>query len=213
MNRPSDGAANAPDEQLLADFLAGSDRAFSLLVERHSGELYQFVGRFVRNLTAAEDVVQETFVQVYQSAAGFDSSRRFRPWLFTIAANKARDHLRGRGRKKEVPLSVVTTSGESEEVSYLDFLSDESPAPSDLLEADERREVVRAVVARMPDNLREVLILGYYHRFPYREIAEVLSVPLGTVKSRLHAAVSYFAEAYKRETEKHEGEERPSRLL
>ena len=202
MNRPSDGAANASDEQLLADFLAGSDRAFTTLVERYSTELYQFVARFVRSTAAAEDVVQETFIQVYQSAAGFDPSRRFRPWLFTIAANKARDHLRGRGRKKEVPLSVASTSGESDELSYLDFLSDESVAPSDLLEADERREIVRDVVARMPDNLREVLVLGYYHRFPYREIAEILAVPLGTVKSRLHAAVSYFAEAYKQEEEK-----------
>ena len=160
MNRPSDGAANASDEQLLADFLAGSDRAFTTLVERYSTELYQFVARFVRSTAAAEDVVQETFIQVYQSAAGFDPSRRFRPWLFTIAANKARDHLRGRGRKKEVPLSVASTSGESDELSYLDFLSDESVAPSDLLEADERREIVRDVVARMPDNLREVLVLG-----------------------------------------------------
>jgi RNA polymerase sigma-70 factor, ECF subfamily len=202
VNRPPDGATNAPDEQLLADFLAGSDRAFTTLVERYSTELYQFVARFVRNQVSAEDIVQEAFVQVYQSAAGFDPARRFRPWLFTIAANKARDHLRGRGRKREVPLSVASTTGESEEVSYLDFMSDESATPSDLLEADERREVVRAIVSRMPENLREVLVLGYYHRFPYREISEILGVPLGTVKSRLHAAVSYFAEAYRQEEEK-----------
>lgn len=207
MNRPADGAAIASDERLLADYLAGDQRSFALLVERHSSELYQFVGRFVRNLAAVEDVVQETFVQVCQSAAGFDPARRFRPWLFTIAANKARDHLRGRGRKKEVPLSTASTSGESEEVSYLDFLSDESPPPSDLLEVNERREIVRAVVARLPENLREVLILGYYHRFPYREIAEILSVPLGTVKSRLHAAVSCFAEAYNEEMGKRESDD------
>ncbi len=201
MNQRQDGAEIASDEELLVGFLAGDDGAFAVLVERYSQELWEFVGRFVRSLTVAEDIVQETFIQVHQSAGGFDTSRRFRPWLFTIAANKARDHLRGRARKKEIPLSLGARPGDSEDVSYLDFLSDASVAPSAALEDQERREVVRAVVSRMPDHLREVLILGYYNRLAYKEIAEVLSVPLGTVKSRLHAAVSHFATAYKRETE------------
>ncbi|MBN2561611.1 MAG: RNA polymerase sigma factor [Phycisphaerae bacterium] len=186
------------DEKLLADFLAGRDEAFTALVERYSQDLYKFVARFVRGAATADDVVQETFVQVYQAAAGFDSSRRFRPWLFTIAANKARDHLRGTSRKKEVSLSIGSPSDDAQDVSYLDFLSDASVAPTDVLEANERRDAVRDIVTRMPDHLREVLVLGYYHHFPYKEIAEVLSVPLGTVKSRLHAAVSYFATAYKK---------------
>jgi RNA polymerase sigma-70 factor (ECF subfamily) len=201
VNQRQDGAEIASDEELLVGFLAGDDGAFAVLVERYSQELWEFVGRFVRSLTVAEDIVQETFIQVHQSAGGFDTSRRFRPWLFTIAANKARDHLRGRARKKEIPLSLGARPGDSEDVSYLDFLSDASVAPSAALEDQERREVVRAVVSRMPDHLREVLILGYYNRLAYKEIAEVLSVPLGTVKSRLHAAVSHFATAYKRETE------------
>ncbi len=201
MDREQAGTESASDERLLAGFLAGDEKAFTALVERYSQELFQFVARFVRSPAAAEDVLQETFVQVYQAAAGFDPSRRFRPWMFTIAANKARDYLRGRARKKEVPLSTASSSDSSEEVSYLDFLSDSSSAPSERLEADERQEVVRSIVSQMPDHLREVLVLGYYHRFPYREMAEVLSIPLGTVKSRLHAAVSYFAVAYRREEE------------
>jgi RNA polymerase sigma-70 factor (ECF subfamily) len=205
VDREQAGTESASDEQLLAGFLAGDDKAFTALVERYSQELFQFVARFVRSPAAAEDVLQETFVQVYQAAAGFDPSRRFRPWMFTIAANKARDYLRGRARKKEVPLTTVSSSDSSEEVSYLDFLSDPSSAPGEKLEADERQEVVRSIVTQMPDHLREVLVLGYYHRFPYREMAEVLSIPLGTVKSRLHAAVSYFAEAYRREEEARSG--------
>ena len=205
MNQARAGAETVPDERLLADFLAGDDKAFAALVERYSQELYQFVARFVQGGATAEDVVQETFVQVYQSAAGFDPSRRLRPWVFTIAANKARDFLRSRGRKREVPLTTGSSSDSSEEVSYLDFLSDASMAPSEALEADECREVVRGIVSKMPDHLREVLVLGYYQHLPYKEIAEVLSIPLGTVKSRLHAAVSHFAETYKREEEKRYG--------
>lgn len=187
----------ASDEQLLVDFLDGNHDAFQSLVKRHSEELFRFISRFTGNVAAAEDIAQETFIQVFHSAAGFDSSRRFRPWLYTIAANKARDHLRTRVRKRELPLATAAGAG-NEDVSYLDFLSDDSQSPGEALVEEESRQRVREVVARMPDNLREVLVLGYYQRFAYKEIADILSIPLGTVKSRLHAAVSHFATAYKK---------------
>ena len=200
MDRRQEGEGNHPDGELLAAFLAGDEVAFATLVGRYSPELYQFIARFVQNSAVAEDVVQETFVQVYQSAAGFDPTRRFRPWLFTIAANKARDHLRSRARKREVSLSAGHQAATHDEgASYLDFLADDSLSPHEVLEGAEQREAVRKIVSQMPDHLREILVLGYYQRFPYKEIAEVLAIPLGTVKSRLHAAVSHFAAAYQRE--------------
>ncbi len=199
MNRREDDAGSASDERLLAEFLAGSEVAYRRLVEKHSEELFRFVARFVRSAAVAEDVVQETFVQVFQSAEAFDPAKRFRPWLFTIAANKARDHLRSRVRRREVPLATTSSGDETSEVSYLDFLADDLPGPDSAMEEEESRQRVRAIVSRMPDHLREVLVLGYYQRFAYKEIAEMLSIPLGTVKSRLHAAVAYFAEAYRKE--------------
>ncbi len=203
VDTPQDGVETTSDERLLAEFLAGDEAAFTALVERHSREVYQFIFRFTRNQAVAEDVAQETFLQVYQSAGSFDPARSFRPWLFTIAANKARDQLRVFARKREVSLSVGASGNDSTEVSLLDFLSDDSDAPSDALESDERREAVQAVVSQMPALLREVLVLGYFQRFSYKEIARMLEVPLGTVKSRLHAAVSHFAAAYRKvETER-----------
>ncbi|MFQ5429615.1 MAG: RNA polymerase sigma factor [Phycisphaerae bacterium] len=185
------------DERLLAEFLAGDESAFPVLVERYAPGLYQFVARFVRDGATAEDIVQETFVQVHQSAGAFDETRRFRPWLFTIAANKARDQIRAKGRKREVSLSGQSgTSDHEDQASYLDFFSDRGASPSEIVEDEEQRRIVRAIVDGMPHHLREVLILGYYQRFPYKEIAEVLAIPLGTVKSRLHAAVKHFAAAY-----------------
>ncbi|MCZ6697742.1 MAG: sigma-70 family RNA polymerase sigma factor [Planctomycetota bacterium] len=201
MDRRQEGEGHHSDGELLAAFLAGDEVAFATLVGRYGPELYQFIARFVQNSAAAEDVVQETFAQVHQSAAGFDLARRFRPWLFTIAANKARDHLRSRARKREVSLNAGHHSAAQDEgVSYLDFLADDSLSPHEALEGEEQREAVRKIVSQMPDHLREILVLGYYQRFPYKEIAEVLAIPLGTVKSRLHAAVSHFAAAYRRET-------------
>lgn len=207
MSRREDRPSMASDEHLLVEFLAGDPDAFGTLVERHSEELYRFIGRFIRDGAAAEDIAQETFIQVFHSAAGFDPSRRLRPWLYTIAANKARDYLRSRVRKRELPLATGASSGDSDQVSYLDFFSDDSLSPGEVLEERETRQRVQEVVSRMPDNLREVLILGYYQRFPYKEIADILSIPLGTVKSRLHAAVTHFSAAYK----KFEQESTPTR--
>lgn len=185
------------DEELLAEFLAGQPESYELLVRRHSTELYRFLVRFTGSATAAEDLVQDAFLQVYLSAESFDRSRKFKPWLFTIAANKARDWMRSRGRRPEVPLDAHVGSSQDEGQRYMDFLADAVTNPSESLEEEEDRELVRSVLAGMPDHLREVLILGYYHRLPYKVIAEVLEVPLGTVKSRLHAAVGHFGKAYR----------------
>ena len=186
------------DEQLLADHLAGSSGAFDRLVARYAPELYGFLCRFLADSAIAEDLIQETFLQVHMAAVSFDPTRSFRPWLYTIAANKARDHLRARGRRQEYSLD----SGKA----------DDGPAPSqsvaaadaplpELLENEERKAVVRTLIDRMPEHLRLILMLGYYQQLPYAEIAEVLEIPVGTVKSRLHAAVNHFARLWRSHTE------------
>jgi RNA polymerase sigma-70 factor (ECF subfamily) len=187
------------DEQLLADHLAGDPNAFRVLVERHSHELYDFVFRFTRSSAAAEDVVQEAFLQVHLSGDSFDPSRRFRPWLFTIAANKSRDWLRSRSRQKEVALDATIDGTDDAGQRFLDLLADETALPADTMAQDEQRRAVRRVVDQMPPNLCEVLVLAYYHRFAYKEMADILDIPLGTVKSRLHAAVAAFAKALEKE--------------
>ncbi len=188
--------SNPTDEQLLADFLAGRSESFTELVRRHTDELFRFLTRFTGSATTAEDLVQEAFLQVYQSAEKFDPSKRFKPWLFTIAANKARDLHRSRSRRPEVELDAQVTAGQEGGQRFLDFLAGTADSPLAVLTATEQEEVVRRVLDDMPEHLREVLVLSYYHRFPYKEIALILNVPLGTVKSRLHAAVGFFGKRY-----------------
>ena len=185
------------DQKLLQEYLDGKAGSFELLVRRHTRELYQFVLRFTGDSVAAEDVVQETFLQVYSSARTFDPHRRFKPWLFTIAANKARDALRRRNRRHEVPFDANIGDENETGRRFVDLLSAEDTTPDEALLADEKRQAVRGVVESMPDNLSEVLILAYYHRFPYKEIGEIVGIPLGTVKSRLHAAVVCFGKRYR----------------
>jgi RNA polymerase sigma-70 factor, ECF subfamily len=200
--RYNGGVDTPTDETLLREYLEGKQGSFELLVRRHSRELFQFVLRFTGDSLAAEDVVQESFLQVHHSAATFDPGRRFKPWLFTIAANKARDSLRRRTRRREVPFDATIGGEESESGGkFLDLLAtDNDEAPIEELQADESRQLVRQIVESMPPQLSEVLILGYYHRFPYKEIAEIVGIPLGTVKSRLHAAVLAFGERYREAT-------------
>jgi RNA polymerase sigma-70 factor (ECF subfamily) len=189
------------NEALIIDHLAGDPTAFRVLVERHSRELYDFVFRFTRSSAAAEDVVQESFLQVHLSADRFDTSRRFKPWLFTIAANKSRDWLRSRSRQREVALDAALDSDDESSQRFLDLLADQQDGPTGQLELDEQRRAVRRVVDQMPPALCEALILAYYHRFSYKDMAEILGIPLGTVKSRLHAAVAAFGKAFRQESE------------
>ncbi len=185
------------DEKLLQEYLDGDAGSFELLVRRHAHELHQFTVRFTGNSVAAEDVVQETFLQMHKSASRFDPTRRVKPWLFTIAANKARDYIRRRKRRRELPFEAQISSEDDAGQRFIDLLASEDDSPDDELLLEERRRSVKAAVEAMPLRLREVLILAYYHRFPYKVVAEIVGIPLGTVKSRLHAAVAAFEACYR----------------
>lgn len=181
------------DRELLQRHLEGDAGAFRALVERYRQELFNFLARFTGSAELAEDVFQEAFLQLHLSAATFDMSRRLKPWLFTIAANKARDALRSRRRRYAAPLDATIAGGEDDRASYADLLEADIPSPAESLMNLETRLAVQKIVDEMPENLRIVLLLCYFHEFPYREIAEMLDSPLGTIKSRLHAAVKHFA--------------------
>jgi RNA polymerase sigma-70 factor (ECF subfamily) len=185
------------DEQLLESYRHGNRPAFAQLVERYQRELFHFLVRFLGDRAAAEDVFQETFLQVHQSAAQFDPSRRFRPWLFTIAANKARDLMRSQARRPTNPLQATISPGDDESGQYIDLMEATNPTPGQAMEREELQKLVHGTVMGMPDHLREILLLSYFHQFPYKQISDILAIPLGTVKSRLHAAVAHFADRWR----------------
>jgi RNA polymerase sigma-70 factor, ECF subfamily len=198
---PGDGGGRAPDprsdEQLLLDYREGDRRSFQQLMERHQRELYHFLVRFLGNRASAEDVFQETFLQVHQSAGQFDIDRRFRPWLFTIAANKARDLIRSQARRPTNPLQASISKGEDDGGQFIDLMQAAIEMPGESMEREELQQLVHRTVMSMPENLREILLLSYFHQFPYKQIGDILGIPLGTVKSRLHAAVAHFADRWR----------------
>jgi RNA polymerase sigma-70 factor (ECF subfamily) len=183
------------DNELLQAYRAGESRALEELIRRHHDDLMRFLIRLTGDRASAEDVFQDTFLQVHISADAFDASRRFKPWLFTIAANKARDLLRRNARRRafdlDSPVSRSSSSGDA--TTFMDLMQVRVDQPADAVSSAERDSMVQSVISNLPVSLREVLLLAYFQKMSYNQIADALDIPLGTVKSRLHAAVAAFA--------------------
>lgn len=188
------------DEELLEAYRTGEPPAFETLVRRHHDDLVRFLTRLCGNRALAEDAFQEAFLQVHLSAESFDATRRFKPWLFTIAANKGRDALRRSARRKALDLSApiggsaAGGDGNGDGArTFVDLMEIDVPSPDAAMDAQERSQLVQQAIDQMPWSLREILLLAYFQKMSYNQIAESLRIPLGTVKSRLHSAVASFA--------------------
>jgi RNA polymerase sigma-70 factor, ECF subfamily len=187
------------DEALLAEYRVHQNRqAFEQLVHRYERELYSYLRRYLSDATLAEDVFQATFLQLYLKADQFEEGRKVRPWLYTIATNQAIDAQRRNRRHKMVSLD---RRGPSQEVrdevgSLVDLLTSKEPGAAANLEGQERRQWIQQAVDELPEALREAVLLVYYQGLKYREAASVLGIPVGTVKSRMHAAILKLNEAW-----------------
>ena len=184
------------DAELLKRYREGDETAFREIVERYKNSLYSFLRRFLNRQDLVEDVFQETFLQLFASRDSFDTSRPLRPWLFTIAANKAKDALRKMQRHSSMSIGAIADSGDVSVDDVINILASYKITPADEVTMEETARRVREIVADMPENLRGILILAYFEQFSYKHMAEILSIPIGTVKSRLHTAVMHFTKKW-----------------
>ncbi len=166
------------------------------LVQRFERELYNYLYRYTGNAEMAEDAFQATFLQVHLKCDQFEEGRKVRPWLYAIATNKAIDAQRRNRRHRLTSLDQINSRQDDELGSLMDLLSSNEPDPVDVVEGDESQRWVRKEIATLPDHLRSVISLVYFQGMKYREAAEALSIPVGTVKSRLHTAVLKLNEAW-----------------
>jgi RNA polymerase sigma-70 factor, ECF subfamily len=185
------------DAQLLDRYAAGDEAAFRELVSRYKSSLYTFLRQFLNRQDLVDDVFQETFLQLFTSRESFDKTRPLRPWLFTIAANKAKDALRKWQRTPAIPIGTIADAQDLSFDEVLNAIASDNTTPPSELEKDESALLVKEVISNMPVNLREILLLAYFNGFSYKQIADTLSIPIGTVKSRLHTAVGHFAKLWK----------------
>jgi RNA polymerase sigma-70 factor (ECF subfamily) len=184
------------DEELLVDFRERGNRpAFEALVHRYERELFGYLRNYLGDASMAEDVFQQTFLQVYLKCDQFEPQRKFRPWLYAVATNQAIDYQRHYGRHRMSSLDrKIGHGGEAENGSFGELFNSHERGPDEESLSIEQADVVRRAVDDLPEQTRQVVLLVYFQGLKYREAAHVLGVPLGTVKSRLHGAIQKLGE-------------------
>jgi len=165
------------ERDIIRGWKRGDKRAYEALVRRYMSDAYLVAYGYVGNAEDARDLSQEAFVKVYQARARFDEERPFYPWLYRVLRNHCLNFLR-RGRV-EVSLDDAN--------AHREIASPQATA-LEQLESDERRRIVRAAVARLSDDHREIIVLKNFKDCSYKEISEILEIPIGTVMSRLFYA-------------------------
>lgn len=160
----------AEELELIQRSLNGDLEAWGEIVGRYKEAVFAVTLSILRNYADAEDATQDAFIRAFQNLRQYDLSRKFSTWLFTVAANVAKNTLRKRRREKEPPLPEMDGD------------------PAEEVQSDFRIEAVRRAVAELPENYRAPVVLYYWHGLPLEEIGEVLGLPVGTVKTRLHRA-------------------------
>lgn len=173
---------NPSDGELIRQCRAGTAEAFGVLVDRHGDRLYAGLFRLLGSAEDARDASQDAFVHAYQKLDTFHGNSAFPTWLFRIGVNAAFSRRR---RSKRYKASLDDARGE-----YGFELSDHRTGsdPSHSLEQADTQRVVREALAELPDEYRAALVLKEMEGFRYEEIAEILEIPIGTVRSRIHRA-------------------------
>ena len=185
------------DEQLILEYRRTGDRElYAQLVYRYERELFSYLRRYLGNAEMAEDVFQATFLQVHLKCDMFDEGRRFRPWLYTIATNAAIDARRRNKRHRMVSLDTPREQDNEDVGRLVNLLESGDLGPSDSAVSAERSRLVRKTLDELPESMTAVIHLVYYQGMKYREAAEVLEIPVGTVKSRLHAAIAKLTDVW-----------------
>jgi len=179
------------DAALVAALKAGSEEAFGILIAQYSQPLYSLIARSLQDPADAADITQEVFIKVFRSVGSFHGDASLRTWLYRIALREASNQRRwwSRHKRQEITIDAPVQSGEGEEsdesISLSGLLMDGAGSPYDHAAQAEMKLRVEEALRQLPEAFRTVVILREMEGFCYEEIAEILDVPAGTVKSRL----------------------------
>jgi len=155
-------------------------------MRRHRGSIVNFLNRLISDRDRAEDLAQEVFLRVYRHAGTYRVTARFTTWLYTIASNLGKNELRNRARRRNV--SMEDTARELRQDDYHLGTREDFLLPDRITDLNDRQRKVRVAIQSLPEHFRMMLVLRDIEGFTYEEIASMLELPLGTVKSRINRA-------------------------
>lgn len=184
-------ALDRADMARLAD---GDDAALNTLMDRHASRIFHFLCRMLGNEEDANDLAQETFVRIYNARENYQPAQKFSAWLYTIAGNLARNHLRWRARHPQVSLDAES---ETTEQSLAESIPSNTATPGQAMAAAERAASVRAAVQSLPDDMREAIVLCELDEMAVAEAAAVLESTPKAVESRLYRGRQLLREKLK----------------
>jgi RNA polymerase sigma-70 factor (ECF subfamily) len=173
------------DQRLVEAAQAGDKHAFELLVGKYQRRILRLISRLVRDAAEVEDVAQEAFIKAYRALPGFRGESAFYTWLYRIAINTAKNWLATRGRR--APTSTPNDVEEAETFDEATALR-EVDTPDSILLSKQVAEAVNRAVDRLPEDLRQSIVLREIEGMSYEEIAEAMNCPIGTVRSRIFRA-------------------------
>ncbi|MHB1001820.1 MAG: RNA polymerase sigma factor [Armatimonadota bacterium] len=178
-------ATNRPretDEELMAKFQGGDTAAMEELFARFQKPLYNFFFRMLGRKETAEDLVQETFIKLCRFGNSFrGSDAKFTTWLYSVAGNQCRDYLRHTSRRPETPIGDIVDEDQSDNFADSIFSTDDDPVEDHLMRM-EVRDTIKTAIDSLPEKERTAIILREYQELEYKEIADILNCPIGSVK-------------------------------
>ncbi len=167
------------DEELIARFQEGEERAFNEIVFRYKDRLLNFVYRFLNDIDKAEDLVQDTFLKVYTHKHSYQEIAKFSTWLYTIAGNLARTELRKLKRRKTYSISDLSYDNKEYEIPLIDN-------PESQIESSDFSQNLQKAMNLLPPDFKTMVILRDIQELSYEDISKIVGVPIGTVKSRIN---------------------------
>ncbi|MCR4317858.1 MAG: sigma-70 family RNA polymerase sigma factor [Planctomycetes bacterium] len=179
------------DVDLMLSFKAGKVNAFTALVKRHQKPLVNFFYRLVWDKDNAEDLAQEVFVKIYKMAHNYEATAKFTTFMYRVAKNHYIDYCRTKA-SRSFGISIDKNYGDSSAENYTikDDLRADTASPQEAVYQLELKLAIESAISSLPDDQRMVFVMSETQGLKYQEIADVLEIPLGTVKSRMHAAVA-----------------------
>ena len=185
--KPGQALTELADEDLMEKIVEGNELAFELLVRRYQAKITNLVHRFIYDRDRAVEIAQEVFLRVFLHRKRYLRSGRFSTWIYTIAVNLAKNELRRKSRLRGVTSldNLLEVAGDSGA-----YLADKEPGPDQKTHQHRVEETVMAAIQQLPPKYREVILLRDIQQLTYEEIEQVLSIPGGTVRSRINRARS-----------------------